>query len=292
MILEEKLTKEVERLKLLPETQAGFRKRRSCIDNIFALKITAEKTITKKKGKLYVFFANLKAAFDKVNRKKLWKVLEERGINRKLINRIKDIYEETINMVIIGDKCTEEFWTEGALRQGCLLSSLLFITFIADVEDFLKKRQNGGARLGKRRIYTLAYVDDLAMMAETKKEMKKMLKSLERYLEEEELTLNADKSKMFFCKKKRIKQERNWKWKNSKIEEVKEFKYLGFTFKKSNTDEAHVKDIIRKAAAAIAQVWGIDERKFGGNFDRRMMMFNVMVKSILLYGVEIWGWTE
>lgn len=153
MILEEKLTKEVERLKLLPETQAGFRKRRSCIDNIFALKITAEKTITKKKGKLYVFFANLKAAFDKMNRKKLWKVLEERGINRKLINRIKDIYEETIS-VIIGDKCTEEFWTEGALRQGCPLSSLLFITFIADVQDFLKKRQNGGARLGKGE-YTL-----------------------------------------------------------------------------------------------------------------------------------------
>ncbi|XP_025267961.1 golgin subfamily A member 6-like protein 6 [Camponotus floridanus] len=71
MILEEKLRKEVERLKLLPETQAGFRKRRSCIDNIFALKIIAEKTITKKKGKFYVFFADLKAAFDKVNRKKL-----------------------------------------------------------------------------------------------------------------------------------------------------------------------------------------------------------------------------
>lgn len=57
MILKEKLRKEVERLNLLPETQAGFRKRRSCIDNIFALKITAEKTITKKKRKLYVFFA-------------------------------------------------------------------------------------------------------------------------------------------------------------------------------------------------------------------------------------------
>lgn len=42
----------------------------------------------------------------------------------------------------------------------------------------------------------------------------------------------------------------------------------------------------------MAQVWGIDEKKFGGDFDRRMMMFNVMVKSILLYGVEIWGWKE
>lgn len=123
-----------------------------------------------------------------------------------------------------------------------------------------EKTEDGDARLGKRRIYTLAYVDDLAMMAETKREMKKMLKSLERYLEEKELILNADKSKMLICKKKRIKQERNWKWKDSKIEEVKEFKYLGFTFKKSNIDEAHVKDIVRKAAAAMGTGLG-DRRK-------------------------------
>lgn len=97
----------------------------------------------------------------------------------------------------------------GVLDRGSTearMSSLLFITFIADVKDFLKKRQNGGARLGKRRIYTLAYVDDLAM-AETKKEMKKMLKSLERYLEEKELTLNADKSKMFFVRKRELSKK-------------------------------------------------------------------------------------
>lgn len=43
----------------------------------------------------------------------------------------------------------------------------------------------------------------------------------------------------------------------------------------------------------MAQIWGIGERKFGENFDRRIMiLFNIMVKSIMLYGVEIWGWRE
>lgn len=40
------------------------------------------------------------------------------------------------------------------------------------------------------------------------------------------------------------------------------------------------------------QVWGIGERKLGGDYEKRMMMFNVMIKSIILYGVEIWGWKE
>lgn len=42
----------------------------------------------------------------------------------------------------------------------------------------------------------------------------------------------------------------------------------------------------------MAQIWGIGERKFGEDFDRRIMiLFNIMVKSIMLYG-EIWGWRE
>lgn len=61
MIVEEKLRKETEKLGILPETQAGFRKKRSSIDNIYILKTVAEKEIHKKKGKLYAFFADLKA---------------------------------------------------------------------------------------------------------------------------------------------------------------------------------------------------------------------------------------
>lgn len=43
---------------------------------------------------------------------------------------------------------------------------------------------------------------------------------------------------------------------------------------KSNRDEAHIREVTRKAAGIIAQVWGIGERKFEGNWERRMMMFN------------------
>ena len=47
-----------------------------------------------------------------------------------------------------------------------------------------------------------------------------------------------------------------------------------------------------KATRAMAQVWGIGERKFRDNFKIRMLMFNSIVKGILMYGSEIWGWKE
>lgn len=72
---------------------------------------------------------------------------------------------------------------------------------------------------------------------------------------------------------------------------MEEFKYLGYIFKKNNRNGAHIKEVIKRAAA-MAQMWGIEERKFDGDYRRRMMMFNAMVTSIVIYDVEIYGWKE
>jgi hypothetical protein len=42
----------------------------------------------------------------------------------------------------------------------------------------------------------------------------------------------------------------------------------------------------------VGCVWGMGERKLGGDFRSRMMMFESMIESILMYGAEIWGWKE
>ena len=105
-----------------------------------------------------------------------------------------------------------------------------------------------------------------------------MLKSLERYFDEKNMTLNATKSKiMVFAKKERRKQVRGWEWKNEEIEKVRDFEYLGNTFKKNNSDESHIKEVVTRAAEAMAQIWGKSVSKFGGDFDKRLLMFNVMV---------------
>lgn len=68
-ILRKRLEKEVEIKEMLPESQSGFRRGRSTMDNIFILNHLIQKK--KKKGekeKIYMMFADLKAVFDKVDR--------------------------------------------------------------------------------------------------------------------------------------------------------------------------------------------------------------------------------
>jgi hypothetical protein len=46
---------------------------------------------------------------------------------------------------------------------------------------------------------------------------------------------------------------------------------------------------MRKVNKVVGCVWGIEERKWGDGFRRRMMMFESM---ILMYVAEMWGWKE
>jgi hypothetical protein len=113
------------------------------------------------------------------------------------------------------------------------------------------------------------------------------------YVRKKKREVNVEKTKMMvFNERKRKNEENEWNWEGRKIEQANEFIYLGYTFNERATDKAHIREIVRKANKAVGYVWGIGERKWGGDFRRRMMMFESMMESILMCGAEIWGLKE
>ncbi|KAH0816691.1 hypothetical protein GEV33_006099 [Tenebrio molitor] len=262
MIVEERLMKEMNERGALPDGQAGFRK-------------------------------DLKAAFDNVERDLLWEYLRKKGINEHLVTKTEEIYEETISRVRVDGRVSECVKTYKGVRQGCPLSPSLFAAFIGDIEEMFRKGQAGGVVVGKEKVWSLAYADDLVVLAREEKGMKEMLGNMEKYMRRKKLTVNVEKSKMMVFRKGGGRRKINeWRWEKDKIEEVKEFKYLGYVMNERNTAAAHVRELVKKANKIIGAVWGIGERKFGHDFRRRIMMFDSLVKSVMMYGAEIWGWRE
>lgn len=47
------------------------------------------------------------------------------------------------------------------------------------------------------------------------------------------------------------------------IKEVKEFAYLGYTLQRNGGQKTQVRNVVRRAAAVIGQVWDIGKRRFG-----------------------------
>ena len=67
-------------------------------------------------------FADLKAAFDKINRGRFWKTLRSKGVSEYLIRKIEKMYEETEVRIRTKQGYTQQFRTIKGVRQSCAMN--------------------------------------------------------------------------------------------------------------------------------------------------------------------------
>lgn len=139
----------------------------------------------------------------------------------------------------------------------------------------------------------MAYADDVVLLAEEEEDMVAIFRRLERYLDGKKLELNQEKSKvMRFRGGGGRWKKTNWVRKRKKIEEVNQFKYLGFTSKRNEGNEMHRKERVRKARVVMRQIWGIGKRRFGKDWKKRLWLWDRLVWAVMSYGTELWGWRD
>lgn len=91
-MLNDRIIKWAENSGLLPEFQCGFRKNRSCTDNIFVLNGLINMCLNKLGGKLYALFVDFRRAFPSVNHNILWRKLSSLGMSSKMIRILIFLY--------------------------------------------------------------------------------------------------------------------------------------------------------------------------------------------------------
>lgn len=73
------------------------------------------------------------------------------------------------------------------------------------------------------------------------------MKRLKRYVEKKNLIFHEEKSKfMVFKKGGERRKKMNWLWKGFRIEEVKEFKFLGYHFISCGKKREHIKILVKR----------------------------------------------
>lgn len=212
--------------------------------NIFALNHIAQGEGRKegKDAKVYALFVDLKAAFDNVERGILSNTLLREDIDKNLVLMIKKIYEETIVVVKIKTRLADKFYTKKGLRQGCVMSLLLFNAYILESDKKMEKRGIRDIEIGNIKVWTMAYADDIVVLAKDRKALCDMMDTLRRFLRERKLELCVKKTKMMVFNKKGRGKKKIWKWQGEEIQEVKVFKYLGFMLNKNGNYKDHIKD--------------------------------------------------
>ena len=83
----------------MAEEQAGFRIGRGTIEQIFAIRLLAEKHLALQDKELYMVFIDFKKAFDRVWHEGLWRILHHYGVHPKIVELIKNLYSRTTSAV-------------------------------------------------------------------------------------------------------------------------------------------------------------------------------------------------
>ena len=136
-ILSNRLAKFTSETKILSESQLGFQKGNRTSDAHIIIRNLVDKYCHKKGKKIYSCFIDLSKAFDTIPRDILLNKLQNFGIKGKFFNIIRGIYSNDTACVKIENKCTESFAINQGVRQGCVLSPLLFNIFLADLAKAL-----------------------------------------------------------------------------------------------------------------------------------------------------------
>ena len=113
----------------LRDEQAGFRKDRSYIDQIATLRIIVEQTM-EWSSPLYLLFAHFERALESLDREAMWRILRHYGIPNKIINTLTVQYQGFTCQVLHGGTMTKPLEVKTGVRQGYLLSPLLFFVVL------------------------------------------------------------------------------------------------------------------------------------------------------------------
>ncbi|KAJ8386311.1 hypothetical protein AAFF_G00175070 [Aldrovandia affinis] len=151
---------------ILREEQAGFWKGRSCSEQIFTLRNIIEQCL-ELQTILIINYIDFKKAFDSVHRESLWQIVQLYGMPSKYMNIFRALYRNSTCQVRTSSGTTDDFDIVTGVRQGCILSPLLFLIVIDFVTRKTLAATNFGIKWGQDRLTNLDFADDLALISHT-----------------------------------------------------------------------------------------------------------------------------
>lgn len=121
---------------------------------------------------------------------------------------VKGMYHIVESAVLVGEESTEWFELQAGVRQGCVMSPILFSLFINGLARELKE-QGQGVDIGGRRVQMLLYAD-IVLLAETPGDLQRMLQVVSEYSQKWRFRVNPKKGKsevIVFGRKKKTAQK-------------------------------------------------------------------------------------
>jgi hypothetical protein len=204
--------------------QAGFRPNRSCIDQICSLRIIIEQSI-EWNSPLYLLFADSEKTSESTFRYYIWTALRNLGMPGKIINSNQKFYNGINCQVLHQGVVSPSFESVSGVRQGCLMSPLLFLVVLDNILKAVTERQKRCITWGLvDTLEDLDYADHVCLLSHSRTDMQSTVMYLQKEALKAGLKINVDKTKEM-CVNEKTSAPVVLDTKNTKS--VQGFTYLG-----------------------------------------------------------------
>jgi hypothetical protein len=218
----------------------------------------------------------------------MWKIVRHYGVPEKIVEVLQNIYSSTRCQVIHNNSLSTSFEVITGVRQGCLLSPLLFSLVIDWVMRNSTRQPRGIQWTMMNRLEDLDFADDICLLSHSLTHMQSKTDVLQGTAAATGLHINAQKTKFMGIN---AQHQRSITLEGQAIEEVEKFTYLGSVVGKKGGSDEDIEARIKKARQSFIMLRPIWKDRHLTQ-KTKLRIFNSNVKTVLLYGSESWKRTK
>jgi hypothetical protein len=274
--------------KILRNLQAGFRRDRSCTQQIHILRRIMEGASSKQLP-LFLTFVDFKKAFDSISRRMMFAILRHYGIPAKIVQAIKVLYDGSTSRVFVEGKLSRAFHVTTGVLQGDVLAPSLFIIVMdyvmrkSDKEEFgfitHLRRSNRHPAI---RLNDLDFADDIALLSSSCTLAEQQVKCTSDNANEVGLEIHIDKTRVMILNGQQQQQTITLNGQPIGIED--DFKYLGSHMQSSRKDFTTRRGQAWGAFRKLKTIWASATTPLS----LKLRIFTAACLAVLCYGSEAW----
>ena len=270
---------------VLSEEQNGFRVDRRREDNMFVVKELMEDCKRESK-RGYFAFLDIEKAYDRMDREVLCVVLSKCGVTEKIVRIISSMYVNRRAKYALGNIETEWVYSRRGVRQGCILSSLLYSLYTEKL-SLRVKRTGLAIKVKNEKFVILMYADDVIIMCENGEDLQEVLNVVNVYGRDFSVKVSADKSKVLVVNGEQEDLEREWELGDIRVKRTKEYKYLGVTLNERESEQVK----LSKANQWYGQLANV-ARWCANKYEVLRKLRKTVAVHSLIYGMNVMNWNE